>query len=96
MLKSNDTSRNGSGLFSRLMQRGDEADFSKSLPEAYRTLNVWQASDGKRPWFRRMLGFAGPGFLVAVGYIDPGNWGTDLAGAASSDTSCCGSFWRRT
>ena len=29
-----------------------------------------------------MLGFAGPGFLVAVGYMDPGNWGTDLAGGS--------------
>lgn len=29
-----------------------------------------------------MLGFAGPGFLVAVGYVDPGNWGTDLAGGS--------------
>jgi manganese transport protein len=29
-----------------------------------------------------MLGFAGPGFLVSVGYMDPGNWGTDLAGGS--------------
>ncbi len=63
-------------------QRPDDPDFSRSLPEAYRTLNVWQASDGSKPWFRRMLGFAGPGFLVAVGYMDPGNWGTDLAGGS--------------
>jgi manganese transport protein len=33
------------------------------------------------PW-RKFLAFAGPGFLVAVGYMDPGNWATDLAGGA--------------
>jgi manganese transport protein len=31
---------------------------------------------------RRFLGFVGPGFLVAVGYMDPGNWATDLAGGS--------------
>jgi manganese transport protein len=33
-------------------------------------------------WIRRFLAFAGPGYLVSVGYMDPGNWGTDLAGGA--------------
>src|SRR3954466_7410786 len=33
-------------------------------------------------WFRRMLAFGGPAYLVAVGYMDPGNWGTDLAGGS--------------
>ena len=33
------------------------------------------------PW-RKMLAFAGPGYLVAVGYMDPGNWATDIAGGA--------------
>src|SRR3954454_3118202 len=33
-------------------------------------------------WFRRLLAFAGPGYLVSVGYMDPGNWATDLAGGA--------------
>jgi manganese transport protein len=33
-------------------------------------------------WLRRMVGFLGPGYLVAVGYMDPGNWATDLAGGA--------------
>ncbi len=46
-----------------------------SLPEVYATLPVPQgAAVG-----RKMLAFAGPGFLVAVGYMDPGNWATDLA-----------------
>ena len=30
-------------------------------------------------WLRRLLGFMGPGYLIAVGYMDPGNWATDLA-----------------
>jgi manganese transport protein len=35
-----------------------------------------------RSWLRRMLAFAGPAYLVSVGYMDPGNWATDLAGGA--------------
>jgi len=34
------------------------------------------------PFWRKLLAFSGPGFLVAVGYMDPGNWATDLAGGA--------------
>lgn len=49
-----------------------------SLPEAYRTVPVYQ---GASVW-RKLLAFAGPGYLVAVGYMDPGNWATDL-GAGS-------------
>ena len=49
-----------------------------SLAEAYRTIDV----DHKSFW-RKVLAFAGPGYLVAVGYMDPGNWATDLAGGAS-------------
>lgn len=33
-------------------------------------------------WFRKLLAFTGPGFLVAVGYMDPGNWATDIAGGS--------------
>jgi manganese transport protein len=33
-------------------------------------------------WLRRMLAFAGPAYMVSVGYMDPGNWATDLAGGA--------------
>ena len=35
------------------------------------------------PWWRKALAFAGPGYMVAVGYMDPGNWATDLAGGAA-------------
>jgi manganese transport protein len=43
------------------------------------------ASRFGRPWFpswRRLIGPAGPGLLIAVGYIDPGNWATDLGGGS--------------
>ncbi len=49
-----------------------------SLPEVHRSIMV---PSGASFW-RKMLAFAGPGFLVAVGYMDPGNWATDLAGGA--------------
>lgn len=57
-------------------------DSTRSLPEAHRTVSVAHATIGGRPWWRRMLAFAGPGFMVSVGYMDPGNWGTDLAGGS--------------
>jgi len=49
-----------------------------SLPEVHRSIMVPSGA----PVWRKMLAFAGPGFLVAVGYMDPGNWATDLAGGA--------------
>ncbi|HTS88191.1 MAG TPA: Nramp family divalent metal transporter [Gemmatimonadales bacterium] len=49
-----------------------------SLPEAHRSVDV---PGGPSVW-RKLLAFAGPGYLVAVGYMDPGNWATDLAGGA--------------
>ena len=49
-----------------------------SLPEAYRTIPVYS---GTSVW-RKLLAFAGPGYLVAVGYMDPGNWATDLGGGS--------------
>src|SRR4051812_23318504 len=49
-----------------------------SLPEAHRTITVPKDAS----FWRKCLAFAGPGFLVAVGYMDPGNWATDLAGGA--------------
>jgi manganese transport protein len=50
---------------------------SPSLPEAHRTIPVTSLS-----WFKKVLAFAGPGYLVAVGYMDPGNWATDIGGGA--------------
>ena len=49
-----------------------------SLPEVYRSIPVSKSAS----WFRRLASFAGPGYLVSVGYMDPGNWGTDIAGGA--------------
>ena len=48
-----------------------------SLAEVYRSVPVSQTK-----WWRKALAFAGPGYLVAVGYMDPGNWATDLAGGS--------------
>jgi manganese transport protein len=50
----------------------------RSLPEVHGTITI---PVGGPPW-RKMLAFAGPGYLVAVGYMDPGNWATDIAGGA--------------
>ena len=49
-----------------------------SLPEVHRSVLV----PPNASFLRKLLAFAGPGFLVAVGYMDPGNWATDLAGGA--------------
>src|SRR2546423_11164168 len=48
------------------------AEVNRSIPVP-RTLSFW----------RKMLAFSGPGYLVAVGYMDPGNWATDLAGGSA-------------
>jgi manganese transport protein len=49
-----------------------------SLSEVHRSLLVPPTAG----FLRKLLAFAGPGFLVAVGYMDPGNWATDLAGGS--------------
>src|SRR5712672_4029000 len=49
-----------------------------SLPESHRTIPI-HAGIG---WFKKLLAFAGPGYLVAVGYMDPGNWATDIGGGS--------------
>jgi len=49
-----------------------------SLPEVHESLHVPK----KAGFFRKLLAFIGPGYLVAVGYMDPGNWATDLAGGS--------------
>jgi manganese transport protein len=59
------------------MANPDSSRSLPSLPEVYRSIPV---PDGK--FWRKLLAFAGPGYLVAVGYMDPGNWATDLAGGA--------------
>ncbi len=49
-----------------------------SLPEVFRSIPVPQGAS----FWKKIAAFAGPGFLVSVGYMDPGNWATDLAGGA--------------
>jgi manganese transport protein len=50
---------------------------ARSLPEVFASVAVPQG-----PWYRRFAAFLGPGYMVSVGYMDPGNWATDLAGGA--------------
>ncbi len=49
-----------------------------SLPEVHSSVSI-----SRSPFYwRRLLGFVGPGFLISVGYMDPGNWATDIAGGS--------------
>jgi manganese transport protein len=49
-----------------------------SLPEVHSSVRISRSPIG----WRRLLGFLGPGFLISVGYMDPGNWATDIAGGS--------------
>ncbi len=51
---------------------------SVSLPEVHGTIPIPTTGS----FVRKLFAFAGPGYLVAVGYMDPGNWATDLAGGS--------------
>ncbi|MDB6095440.1 MAG: Mn2+/Fe2+ transporter, family [Verrucomicrobia bacterium] len=55
-----------------------KARTGQSLPESHRTIAVPQGAG----FWRKLMAFSGPGYLVAVGYMDPGNWATDLAGGS--------------
>ena len=50
-----------------------------SLPEVHRSVAVPNAGG----FLRKLFAFMGPGYLVAVGYMDPGNWATALAGGSA-------------
>ncbi len=50
---------------------------STSLPEVHSSVRTGYAT-----WFKRLLAFAGPAYLVSVGYMDPGNWVTDIEGGS--------------
>lgn len=54
-------------------------DIIPSLPEIHRSVPVPVMAG----FFRKLAAFAGPGYLVAVGYMDPGNWATALAGGSA-------------
>jgi manganese transport protein len=52
---------------------------TSSLPEVYRSISVPASASNAR----KLFAFAGPGYLVAVGYMDPGNWATAIAGGSA-------------
>jgi manganese transport protein len=52
---------------------------SVSLPEVHRSVAVPKSAT----LFRKLLAFSGPGYLISVGYMDPGNWATDIAGGSA-------------
>jgi manganese transport protein len=54
------------------------AQAQPSLPEVHSSVRISRSP----VYWRRLLGFLGPGFLISVGYMDPGNWATDIAGGA--------------
>ena len=51
-----------------------------SLSEVHGSIDATGIQD--KPWWKRLLAFIGPAYLVGVGYMDPGNWATDLAGGS--------------
>jgi manganese transport protein len=54
------------------------SEHQPSLPEVHRTIAI----PNRKGFWRKMLAYAGPGYLVSVGYMDPGNWATDIAGGS--------------
>ena len=56
-----------------------QASTTVSLPEVHGSVPIPMGGG----FWRKFLAFAGPGYLVAVGYMDPGNWATDLAGGSA-------------
>lgn len=66
------------GTFSAGTGWSSEAPVRPSLEEVHATVRVPATGH----WLRRMLAFAGPGYMVSVGYMDPGNWATDIAGGS--------------
>src|SRR3989454_6811913 len=60
-----------------MIPTGHQRQTSLSLAEVHSSVGTSEVS-----FWRRMLAFAGPAYLVSVGYMDPGNWATDLEGGA--------------
>ena len=56
----------------------DNAPAVPSLREVFRSIGIPKEAN----FWKKLLAFSGPGFLVAVGYMDPGNWATDIAGGS--------------
>src|ERR1700740_3493289 len=62
------------------MARNGKTDIHKSLSEVHESIDT--TTSGHRPLWRRVIAFFGPAYLVSVGYMDPGNWATDLQGGS--------------
>ena len=60
---------------------GQRAETARSLPQVHHSIAAPGPASDVAGW-RRMLAFFGPGYLVAVGYMDPGNWATSIAGGS--------------
>ena len=60
------------------MKLNNETVMNRSLPEIHSSVKIKPTSS----FWKRLLFFTGPAFMVSVGYMDPGNWATDLAGGA--------------
>ncbi|KAF9365638.1 hypothetical protein BGX34_009173 [Mortierella sp. NVP85] len=71
-LNPNNTTASGFGTFGRMAQ-----DSNEQPPARTGRLGNLAAI------FKRFMGFVGPGYIISVGYMDPGNWATDLAGGSS-------------
>src|ERR1700745_2366630 len=67
---------NDAGSSGWLFARKDKA--ARSLSEVHASIPVPRGLS----WARHLLAFSGPGYMVAVGYMDPGNWATDIAGGS--------------
>ena len=59
----------------RFLRKGEN---ERSLSDVYASIPVPVGGS----WLRRLLAFSGPGYMVSVGYMDPGNWATDIAGGS--------------
>jgi manganese transport protein len=60
------------------MPSSNESEKLPSLSEVHRSIQI----PTQKGFWRKMFAYAGPGYLVSVGYMDPGNWATDIAGGA--------------
>jgi manganese transport protein len=52
----------------------------RSLSEVHHSIDT--TNHHGKPWWRQIFAYLGPAYLVSVGYMDPGNWATDLAGGS--------------
>ncbi len=71
-------------MLEKVQAKNGDGDWSFSQEErpSLAEVNSTVAVPVGGPWIRRLLAFAGPGYMVSVGYMDPGNWATDLAGGS--------------